>query len=101
MQWLTQQRRDDQGVAAIFLVLAMAAILISAGFAIDVTRFSQENSSAQHSADATALAVATDCVLSSTHAPQAAASYDMYRKTPEQTISSTTPINASSCSTGT
>src|SRR5262245_1156986 len=100
MRRLTQHDRDDHGVGTILLVLAMAAILFGAGFAIDVTRFSQENSSAQHSADATALAVATDCVLSSAHVPQAAGNYDVYRKVPDQVISATTPINSSSCSTG-
>jgi Flp pilus assembly protein TadG len=100
MRWLTEHHRDDRGVVTLLAVGLITAFLLASAAAIDVSRFSQENSSAQHSADATALAVATDCVLSSAHVPQPAASYDMYRKTPEQVISASTPINASSCSTG-
>jgi hypothetical protein len=54
---------DDRGVATIFLILAMTAILVGAALAIDVGRTVFEASSAQHSADATVLAVATDCAL--------------------------------------
>src|SRR5262245_33413261 len=98
MRRLTKHDRDDQGVVILFVVGMITVFLLAAAVAIDVTRFSQENSSAQHSADATALAVATDCVL--TKAPKAAATYDIYRKTPDQVISPATPINSSSCSTG-
>ncbi len=41
----------------------MVLFMLAAALGIDVMRYNQENSSAQHSADATALAVATDCVL--------------------------------------
>lgn len=73
--------RDDRGVATIFVILAMGAILIGAAFAIDVGRYVLEARSAQNSADATALAVATDCAL--TGSP--IADYAPYRKT-EQAI---------------
>jgi hypothetical protein len=73
---LTQHHRDDYGVGTIFFVLAMVALLVAAGFAIDITRYAFENSSAQHSADATALAMATDCAL--TGSP--IADYSPYRK---------------------
>ena len=76
--------RDDRGVATIFLILAMAAIFAGAGFAIDVGQYVVHARSAQNSADATALAVATDCAL--TGAP--IADYSPYRKN-GQTI--TTP----------
>jgi hypothetical protein len=62
---------------------------------MDVMRYNQENSSAQHSADATALAVATDCVLRGGTA-QPAAVYDAYRKTPLQRISLDTPLECGS-----
>jgi len=89
MRWLNQQDRDDSGVVALIVVLTIPLLLLAAALAIDVSRFSQENSSAQHSADATALAVATDCVISGS--PLSAASYADYRK-PEQAISGETPV---------
>ena len=100
MRRLNTHLLDDRGVVTLFVVGMITVLLFASAAAIDVSRFSQENSSAQHSADATALAVATDCILSPTRAPSAAATYDIYRKTPEQVISATTPINGSSCSTG-
>lgn len=54
---------DDRGVASIFVILAMVTILVGAALAIDVGRYVFEARSAQNSADATALAVATDCAL--------------------------------------
>jgi Flp pilus assembly protein TadG len=99
MRWLTKHDRDDRGVVTLLVIGIITALLLASGAAIDVSRFSQENSSAQHSADATAMAVATDCVL--TGAPKAATTYEVYRKTPAQVIAPATPINASSCSTGT
>ncbi|CAN5475352.1 hypothetical protein BH23ACT3_BH23ACT3_01160 [soil metagenome] len=53
--------RDDRGLATIFLILAMTALLIAAALAIDVGRYVVEARSAQNSADATVLAIATDC----------------------------------------
>ena len=62
MRWMTRHHhRDDQGVATIFLILAMAFVFVGAALAIDVGRYVSEARSAQNSADATALAVATDC----------------------------------------
>lgn len=90
MRWLTQQERDDSGVVTILVIGLISMLLFATALAIDVNRFSQENSSAQHSADATALAVATDCVLSGS--PLAASSYDQYRKT-EQAIAGDTPVS--------
>jgi Flp pilus assembly protein TadG len=98
MRRLTKHDRDDRGVVTLLVIGMITVLLLASAAAIDVSRFSQENSSAQHSADATAMAVATDCVLSPTHLPQPAAAYDMYRKTPDQVISATTPIGAASCS---
>ena len=71
---------DDRGVATIFLILAMTAILVGAALAIDVGRYVFEASSAQHSADATALAVATDCAMSG--AP--IADYSPYHKVSQE-----------------
>lgn len=89
MRWLTEQDRDDSGVVTLLVIGMIPILLLAAAAAIDVSRFSQENSSAQHSADATALAVATDCVVSG--AALAPSSYAQYRK-PEQYISSETPV---------
>jgi Flp pilus assembly protein TadG len=84
MRWVTDADRDDRGVATIFLILAITFIFVGAGFAIDVGQYVVHARSAQNSADATALAVATDCAL--TGAP--IADYSPYRKS-GQTI--TTP----------
>ena len=82
MRRLTPAVRDDSGVGTIFLILAMTGILIGAALAIDVGGYVVAARSAQNSADATVLAVATDCVLSG--AP--IADYTPYRKS-GQTIS--------------
>jgi len=58
---MNQRVRDDQGIATIFLVLAMTAILVGAALAIDVGGYVVSARSAQNTADATVLAVATDC----------------------------------------
>jgi Flp pilus assembly protein TadG len=73
---MTDLDRDDRGVATILLILAMTAILVGAGLAIDVGQYVAAARSAQNSADATALAVATDCALLG--AP--IADYSPYRK---------------------
>lgn len=54
---------DDQGVATIFVILAMTAMLAGAALAIDVGGYVAALRSAQNSADATVLALATDCAL--------------------------------------
>ena len=89
MRWLRKHNRDDSGVVTLLVIGMIPVLLLAAAAAVDVNRFSQENSSAQHSADATALAVATDCVLSGS--PRGAASYEQYRKA-EQAISGDTPL---------
>lgn len=106
MRWLNtrenddpSQGRDDQGVGTIFLILAMFAMLVGAAFAIDVGRYVAEARSAQNSADATVLAVATDCA----HTGSPIADYTPYRKSDqsinppvcgagEATITVTTPV---------
>jgi hypothetical protein len=93
MRRLTRHDRDDRGFVTLFVIGMITVLLVASAAAIDVSRFSQENSSAQHSADATALAVATDCVR--TGSPLTGTSYDQYRKT-EQVISSDTPISCGS-----
>jgi Flp pilus assembly protein TadG len=77
MRRLTQPQRDDHGVTTIFLIGAMTSLLIAAAFAIDVGRHVAEARSAQNSADATVLAVATDCAR--TGAP--IVDYSQYYKT--------------------
>jgi hypothetical protein len=72
----THAVRDDRGLATLFLVLAMTVILVGAGFAVDVGQYVVHARSAQNSADATVLAVATDCAL--TGAP--ITDYSPYRK---------------------
>ncbi len=84
-----RNQRNDTGGATIFIVIAMTAILIGAGFAIDVGQYVLASRSAQNSADATVLALATDCAL--TGSP--IADYSPYRK-PGQTI------NAPACGSG-
>ena len=81
--------RDDHGGASVFVVLTMTFMLIGAAFAIDVGQYVVTARSAQNTADATVLAVATDCAL--TGAP--IADYSPYRK-PGQTIT------APSCGSG-
>lgn len=76
------EARRDEGVATVFVIIAMAAVFVGAALAIDVGRYVVEARSAQNSADATALAVATDCALEGTPI----ADYTPYHKD-EQTIS--------------
>ena len=76
MRRLTGIDRDDSGVATIFVVLAMTAIVVGAALAIDVGGYVAAVRSAQNSADATVLAIATDCAL--TGAP--IDDYSPYRK---------------------
>lgn len=76
MRWLTETDRDDSGVATIFVILAMTAVVVGAALAIDVGGYVTAARSAQNSADATVLAVATDCALAG--AP--IADYSPYRK---------------------
>jgi Flp pilus assembly protein TadG len=83
MRRLTTTDRDDRGGATVFIIVAITAVMIGVGFAIDVGQYVAAARSAQNTADATALAVATDCAL--TGAPNA--DYSPYRK-PGQTISS-------------
>ena len=68
--------RNDSGVATIFVILAMTAVVVGAALAIDVGGYVAAARSAQNSADATVLAIATDCAL--TGAP--IADYSPYRK---------------------
>ena len=93
MRRLTEHDRDDRGVVTLLVILMIPILLLASAAAIDVSRFSQENSSAQHSADATAMAVATDCVRSGS--PQGVSAYQQYRK-PDQSISPATPISCGS-----
>jgi Flp pilus assembly protein TadG len=76
MRRMIDTQRDDSGVATIFVVMAMTAMVVGAAFAIDVGGYVAAARSAQNSADATVLAVATDCAL--TGAP--IADYSPYRK---------------------
>lgn len=83
MRRLNQSSCDDAGVATIFVILAMTAILVGAALAIDVGGYIATARSAQSSADGTVLALAADCAL--TDAP--AGDYEVYRKVTEgQTI---------------
>lgn len=100
MRRLSHHHRDDHGVATIILICAMAALLTAAGLAIDVSHHVFEARAAQNSADATVLAVATDCAR--TGSP--IADYSPYRKTGQSistpacgsgqaTITVTKPVN--------
>jgi hypothetical protein len=85
MRRLTLSDRDDRGVATIVLILVMGSLFTAAGLAVDVSHHVFEARAAQNSADATALAVATDCARSGSPI----ADYSPYRKT-GQTIN--TPV---------
>ena len=89
MRRLMHATDDDQGVASVFLILAIPVLLVGMAFGIDVGRYVLEARSAQNSADATVLALATDCAL--TGAPLA--DYSPYRKTGQT-------INAPACGGG-
>ena len=85
MRRLTEPSKDvhdDRGGATIFIVLTMTVMLIGVAFATDVGQYVVESRSAQNTADATVLALATDCAL--TGSP--IADYSPYRKS-GQTIS--------------
>jgi hypothetical protein len=84
MRRVTESERD-RGAATVLLIGAMTVVLIAGAFAIDVGRYVVEARSAQNSADATVLAVATDCAR--TGSP--IADYSPYRKT-RQTITDPT-----------
>jgi Flp pilus assembly protein TadG len=99
MRRLTTHQRDDHGVGTIFIVLAMLALLVGVAFATDVGRYVVEARRAQNSADATVLALATDCVF----AGGPIADYSPYRRADQSinppvcgsgkaTITVTTPI---------
>lgn len=61
MRRLTTHDRDDRGVVTLFVIGTLTVLFIAAALAIDVGRHVVENRKAQNSADATVLAVATDC----------------------------------------
>ena len=52
MRRLTETDRDDSGVATIFVILAMTALVAGAALAIDVGGYVAAARSAQNSADA-------------------------------------------------
>ena len=81
MRRLDQRAQDDAGGATIFVILALTAMLLGGGFAIDVGQYVVEARSAQNTADATVLAVATDCAIGASPI----ADYSPYRH-PGQTI---------------
>lgn len=93
MRRMTPPNRDDSGVATLIVIGMIPVLLLMVAAGIDLNRYSQENSSAQHSADATALAVATDCALSGN--PLGTANYGEYRKA-GQAVSDSTPISCGS-----
>src|SRR5262245_65030076 len=82
-------RDDDRGVVTIVVIIAMALLLIGAALAIDVGKYNREGASAQHSADATALAIGTDCALRR----PLTADYSIYRKAGQS-------INPPACGAG-
>lgn len=91
MRWLTRSNPvDDRGVATVVLILTMTGLLLVLTFAIDVGRYVVEARSAQNSADATVLALATDCA-----GPLAAplSDYSDYRHSGQS-------INAPECGSG-
>ena len=89
MRRLNEIDRDDRGGATVLVIITMTFMLIGAAFAIDVGQYVVAARSAQNTADATVLAVATDCAL--TGAP--IVDYSPYRKAGQT-------ITAPSCGTG-
>jgi hypothetical protein len=84
MRRLTQPERDDRGVVTLFVVGVVAILMIAAAFAIDVGRHVTESWSAQNSADATALAMAADCVRDGSLSDDYSEIYSDYRKTDQE-----------------
>lgn len=76
MRRVNHPDRDDSGIATIFVILAMTAILVGAALAIDVGGYVATARSAQSSADGTVLALATDCALEG----GPVGNYEIYRK---------------------
>ncbi len=91
MRTLNISDRDDAGVATLFVILAMTAILVGAALAVDVGGYFATARSAQSSADGTVLALAFDCAL--TGAPDG--DYPNYRK-----VDRGQTINAPACGDG-
>jgi Flp pilus assembly protein TadG len=88
---ISEHDRDDRGVVTLFVIGAIGIFLIAAACAVDVGRHVTESWSAQNSADAAVLAVATDCAR--TGSP--IASYSEYYKPDDgQTI------NTPACGSG-
>ena len=61
MRRLIQRRHDDDGVVAITVTVLAAVLLVMAAFSVDIGSAVAIARSAQNSADAAALAIATDC----------------------------------------
>jgi Flp pilus assembly protein TadG len=61
MRWLTQRKHDDDGVMAITVTLLAVVLFAVAAFSVDIGSAVAITRSAQNSADAAALAIATDC----------------------------------------
>jgi len=61
MRRLNRHRRDDDGVVAITVTILAAVLLVMAAFSVDIGSAVAIARSAQNSADAAALAIATDC----------------------------------------
>ena len=85
MRRLTLSDRDDRGVATILLICTMAALFTAAGLGVDVSHHVFEARSAQNSADATVMAVATDCAAGTSLGSVDYTKY--YKSTKGQTIS--------------
>lgn len=57
-----RKHRDERGVTAIVVALGMTTLLAAAGLGIDSASLVFQRSRVQHSADASAIAIAYDCV---------------------------------------
>jgi Flp pilus assembly protein TadG len=71
--WLTKHKRDEDGLMAITVTVLAVVMFVMVAFSVDVGSAAAITQSAQNSADAAALAVATDCSL--TGSPSSIAPY--------------------------
>jgi Flp pilus assembly protein TadG len=72
-RWLNQHKNNEDGLIAITVTILAAVMFVMAAFSVDIGSAVAITRSAQNSADAAALAVATDC--SRTGAPSSVTPY--------------------------
>lgn len=61
MRRLSRTSRSERGVTAVFIAMSMTLLVGAVGLGVDTTSLRFQRSKVQHSADASALAIAYDC----------------------------------------